>query len=378
MNDSFPPKTSSRIPAIDWMRGIVIILMTIDHASMCFNSDRLVSDAYFLYKPGTYLDPAQFFTRWITHLCAPAFVFLAGVSLAINIEKRVSQGEKAKSIDQYILSRGLIIFIIEVVWMSLVFPGKHIILQVLYAIGISFIFMIPLRRLRTSWIFFIALVAIFFNELLVGLFIHLNGGEISAPIALFFSGGVFEYFIVGYPLFPWLGIMLLGWVLGKFLLYQSFQHSPEKILFIGGALFFLLFLVIRGFNDLGNMLLLRDNHSLIQWLHVSKYPPSASYITLELSIMAFLLAFCFSIQRLNEKPINKKNPLYIFGQSALFFYVLHIHLLALAAKALGMYAKSGLLSTYIATVLLTIALYPLCLLYRKHKTSHPKSWLRFI
>ncbi|HYV55972.1 MAG TPA: hypothetical protein VE911_00430, partial [Candidatus Nitrosopolaris sp.] len=67
-----------RLPALDWLRGVVMVLMTIDHASGAFNAGRLMSDSAGMYHPGTPLPPAQFFTRWITHLCAPTFVFLAG------------------------------------------------------------------------------------------------------------------------------------------------------------------------------------------------------------------------------------------------------------------------------------------------------------
>ena len=84
-----------RPPALDWLRGLVMILMALDHASGTFNAGRLVTDSSVLYRPGTPLPAAQFFTRWVTHVCAPAFVFLAGTALALSIEKHRARGEAA-------------------------------------------------------------------------------------------------------------------------------------------------------------------------------------------------------------------------------------------------------------------------------------------
>ncbi len=83
------PLNLARVGAFDWMRGLVMVLMTVDHASEMINAGRHVSDASFLYKPGTPLPVVQFLVRWMTHLCAPAFVFLAGASLALSTMKRL-------------------------------------------------------------------------------------------------------------------------------------------------------------------------------------------------------------------------------------------------------------------------------------------------
>src|SRR5262245_1749689 len=115
----------ARLPALDWLRGFVMVLMTIDHASGVFNAGRLFSDSAFRYTPGTPLPAAQFFTRWITHLCAPTFVFLAGTSLALSVARRESANEPAPSINRFIVTRGLLIAALDPIWMSPVLvPGK--------------------------------------------------------------------------------------------------------------------------------------------------------------------------------------------------------------------------------------------------------------
>jgi uncharacterized membrane protein len=136
--------------AVDWLRGLVMVLMTVDHASGEFNAGRLFTDATIFYKPGTALPVAQFLVRWMTHLCAPTFVFLAGFVLLGSVERRRRAGESEWSTTRFIVTRGLFIAALDPIWMRIVFPtpGGTWILQVLYAIGMSMVALAFLRRLR--------------------------------------------------------------------------------------------------------------------------------------------------------------------------------------------------------------------------------------
>src|SRR6266576_2404773 len=101
------PRKSHRVAAIDWMRGFVMFLMVIDHASMAFDRNHLFQDSALYADAATMALPAgEFFTRWMTHLCAPTFVFLAGTALALNVERRTAAGATAWAIDKNILLRG--------------------------------------------------------------------------------------------------------------------------------------------------------------------------------------------------------------------------------------------------------------------------------
>src|SRR6266576_6694047 len=114
--------TSHRIATIDWMRGLVMVLMVIDHASMAFDGHHVAvaKDSAMFPDAATIALPAgEFGTRWITHLCAPTFVFLAGASLALSIERRVSRGAPAWEIDKGILTRGAIIALLDLTVVSL-------------------------------------------------------------------------------------------------------------------------------------------------------------------------------------------------------------------------------------------------------------------
>ncbi len=113
-------RKSSRIATIDWMRGLVMVLMVIDHASMAFDAQHLSHDSAQYADAATMALPgAEFFTRWITHLCAPTFVFLAGTALALSIERRVARGLPAWDIDRNILTRGAIIAALDLTLVSL-------------------------------------------------------------------------------------------------------------------------------------------------------------------------------------------------------------------------------------------------------------------
>ncbi len=348
------------------MRGIVMVLMALDHASAAFNRDRLMTDAVFMYQPGSALPAVEFFVRWVTHLCAPSFLFLAGVSLAMSVERRRAAGE---SVDGHIAVRGLLLIAFEVVWMSWVWDmaWKGVFPQVLYAIGASLLFMIPLRRLPPAWLAAGGILVAAGCELAAN---HVPAG---AAAALLLTGGpIGDSVVVMYPALPWLAMMMLGWAFGRHL---AAGGRAERVLWIAGAAALVLFALVRGLDGYGNMDLHRDDGSLVQWLHVSKYPPSLTYTALELGIMAFILAGLFRLERRVASPPTWS---LVLGQTALFFYLLHIHILKGTAHALGASKSGGLGLTFLATAAVIALLFPLCWWYRTYKQSHPRSLARFI
>ncbi|REG28704.1 uncharacterized protein DUF1624 [Archangium gephyra] len=201
------------------MRGLVMVLMTIDHASGAFNAGRFTADAAGRWTGGLELPAAQFLTRWVTHLCAPTFLFLAGAALALSTQRRLEAGESPRSVDGFHLRRGLFIVLLEPLWMSwaLKEPG-YVILQVLYVLGMGMMCMVPLRRLGARTLLGLGLLLPAANEA----FIRWLGAETSPSVleALLFNLGSFAggRVIIGYPLLPWLGMMCLGWAFGRRLL----------------------------------------------------------------------------------------------------------------------------------------------------------------
>ncbi len=367
---------STRLPAVDAMRGIVMVLMMLDHASHAFNAGRYARDSYIWYPAGADIPVVQFFVRWVTHLCAPTFLFLAGFVLALSVARRQTGGEPERSIDRDIFIRGLFIMLLDPLWMSIGFGGG-IIFQVLYAIGFSLCCMVLLRRLGMRSLFVIAVGIFLFGEGLAGLAVWVADGQRPGWLGTFLisGGSVAKSAYVLYPLIPWLAYMILGWVCGRYALGRN-TFNPIRLFTMAGVISLIVFLIVRGFNQYGNMLLYRYDQSIPQWLHVSKYPPSLSFAALELGFMFLILAFLFAGYR--NRSASPANPLQVFGRTPLFFYILHVHLLMTAAWVLKLYRAGGLIETGLAALAALLVLYPLCRRYDRLKQAHPQSLLRYL
>jgi len=306
--------------------------------------------------PGTALPAAQFLTRWITHLCAPTFLFLAGFSLFISVRRRLADGEPEADITRYILARGLIIALLDPVWMVFVHRGEPV-LQVLYAIGVAMMAMAFLRRLPARAIGALGLLLIVLQEALARSLSGLDGVP-GALVVFTLSPGRVGPFPVWYPVVPWLAVMMLGWAAADIARRDPEAFRPRLQLAAGIAL--LVFAVVRGLNGYGNAGLFRNDGSFFQWIHTAKYPASLSYLACELGI-TWLLA-----------------PLTILGQTAFFFYLLHAHLLRLSAWSLGLLHHGGLAVTYLAAATVIAVLLPLCVRFRRYKVAHPDGLAQYI
>lgn len=369
----------ARLAPLDWMRGLVMVLMAVDHSSEAFNAGRVFTDSMFFYRVGTPLPLWQFLTRFITHLCAPTFVFLAGTGLAFTVQRQVSKGERPWIIDRQLATRGLVIALFEL-WISwFVVPPGTWLLQVLYAIGVSFLFMVPLRRLPTRVALGLSLFLIVAGELLVGLCVQLGSDPAHPPLtlALLVVGGERGPLIIGYPPIHWTAIMLLGWVWGRVLMSKSPPPAriARQLAALGGAAL-VVYALVRGVNGYGNMLLYREDHSLVQWLHVSKYPPAIAYTALELGIMALVMAAFFQLAL--RRPARPEGLLITLGQTPMFFYLLHFPLLVMAGSILGVQHRLGLLATYAGAAGVVVVLYPFCRWYRQFKATGRHAWTRYV
>jgi uncharacterized membrane protein len=384
---------SERLVAIDWLRGFVMMVMAVDHASVMFNAGRLSIDSPYpieaFFEPawaaGGALPAAQFFTRWITHLCAPTFLFLSGTSLALSTAGRAARGVSAAAIDRHLVARGLVLIGLDAAWLSLgpsLQIGKYfLVFQVLYAIGLSLCAMALLRHLPAPVLVALAVGWLVASELLT-FTIAPPGIGTSGAAALLLAPGRAGPAAVAYPLLSWLAMMMLGWAFGAHLLALRRRGVPASDAAAGcaaaGLAALALFAGVRAWNGYGNLGVLRDDGSLVQWLHVAKYPPSLAFGALELGLMALLLALLLALQRRLAAPADPRNPFLVLGRAALFFYLLHFLLLAVAAGALGLAGKGGLAHTYAAAAIVVAVLYPACLWYGRYKAAHPDGLTRYI
>jgi uncharacterized membrane protein len=369
---------SKRIASIDWMRGIVMVVMLIDHASMAFDGKHkeiAMDSARFLKASIIDLPAFAFFTRWIAHICAPTFVFLAGTALAISVERKVAKGLNGWEIDKGMLIRGLIIALIDPTLISL--GSGHWNIGVLSAIGLSMMSMSLLRRLPTSALLVLALGWMILGEFITGL-VWSPPGNSSVLSAIFIANYASTDLLIHYPFIPWLAVMILGWIFGRIVVDSGsgkMTFSPKKILFIAGVVSLALFFVVRGLQGYGDMFLHRADNSWQQWLHVSKYPPSLTYYALELGLLFLCLALLMWIEPLIG--VRPNGPILVFGQTAMFFYLLHRLVLEIPATYFGLRGFGDISTTYIVWAILLVPLYFACIWYRKLKTTHPDSVLKY-
>ncbi len=356
-----------------------MMLMALDHASAFYNPGRLAVDSVATYSPGIFLPLDQFLTRWVTHICAPTFIFLAGTSLALSCQQRSIQGISEKIITRDIMIRGSVIAALDIILVSYLGINGFF-LQVLYAIGLSMVAIAWLRRLNSRVLFVTAVLWFLCGEAITQIWWEpLESNPplwVGLTMAPFYSNTV----TIIYPVIPWLAVMVLGWVFGRYISHQLIvKQSPLSvscILMGSGMLLLLVFTITRSANGYGNMLLMRGDETLAQWLHVSKYPPSLSYISLELGLMAILLSLFLWIEKRIKPSIS--NPFLVFGQTALFFYIFHLAILGTPVMLFDLAGKGTLVSAYYAASIALMVLYPICFVYRRYKFTHPHAWVRFI
>jgi uncharacterized membrane protein len=371
-------RESQRLAAVDIVRGFAMVLMALDHSSSAFNGKRMMADGAAMFRPDTVFEPLAFVTRWVTHLCAPTFVLLAGLSLALSVTRRQRAGVHGSLIDRDILIRGALLVGIDVLWMGWIWRlGVPVVqLGVLYAIGVSMIGMIALRRLPPMVVGALGLVIFACGELVIG-----RLDPTTHVTAATMTGGQVGRVIWLYPFLPWAGFLLLGWAIGM----RIAEGGGERARGLGmrardwlalAGVAAAVFAIVRGLNGYGNAALYRRSGALngawIEWLHVSKYPPSLAYVALELAIAFGLLAAVWRVGR------GALAPLAVLGQTALFFYLLHVHIMKGVAVALGIYQAEGLGVVYLGWVAVLVLLYPACRWYLRVKRRHPDSVLRFV
>ena len=392
--------SKQRIQSIDILRGLVMVIMALDHVRAYFHLG-----AFGGFNDPTNLEtttPILFFTRFITHFCAPLFIFLAGTSGYLYSLKRSSQ-----ELSKFLFTRGLWLIFVEIVIMSFIlrFDASYgfISLQVIWAIGLCMIIMSLLIYLPNKIILALGLVLVVGHNLIDG--IIAEGNSISSVFWYvlhqphFFQLSENHFLRIQYPILPWIGVMALGYCFGR--LYNSgfnIELRKKWLLWLGistTALFFL----IRGINVYGDIVPWSIQNSttltVLSFLNVTKYPPSLAFLLITLG-PSFL--FLYAIERIRNKT---SNFLLVFGRVPFFFYILHLLLIHLSAlielvitggewKLMILSREmftSGHLSeygynlwvVYVVWILLIAILYPICkkyMLYKKNNKDH--WWLSYL
>lgn len=385
-----------RINSIDFVRGLVMVIMALDHIRDLMHIPSLTQNPTDL----TTTTAGIFLTRWITHLCAPTFVFLSGASAYISFKNSNNLAESKR----FLLSRGIWLIVLEftvinfALWFDIHF--RILMLQVICAIGVGLVVIAFLLKIAPRNIGIAGLVIIFSHNLLQGIGFP-KYPALNFASSVLFAPNFFQVtpnfaFLVGYPLIPWLGIMLLGYGFGHFFAIPDEKRKKLFLQFGGGAL--LLFVLIRFINIYGDPAPWSAQKTplftFFSFINVTKYPPSLLYTLVTLGIMFLVLSFTDGVK-------NKFIDIFsVYGKVPLFYYLIHWYLvhsimvIMLFLQGFGIkdlnfapfsfgrpQTGSGVELSIIYAIWLGVAiiLYPLCLWYGKYKAKHrDNKWLRYL
>lgn len=399
MTSTAPSATieKNRIYAIDILRGLVMVIMALDHTRDFFHAEAFTKDP---------LDPAtttvlMFFTRFITHYCAPVFVFLAGISIFLQ-----SLRKSKKDLSRFLLTRGLWLIAVEVILITFSWTFDYrfsmLILQVIWAIGISMVFMSMVIYLPYRVILILGLIIVLGHNILdfvpatsSGYFWDLtrNGNFAFHPL---FPG---VQIVIIYPFVPWLGLMMVGYCAGRIYAPDVAPGVRKARLMNTGIGLILLFLVLRFINIYG------DPHpwtvqsdptaTVLSFLNVHKYPPSLLFFCITLGPALIFLSLFETTDNALTRAIS------VYGRVPFFYYILHFYMLHTLAMILfltrGHSFADGTQNifgipfnfliagegysigiVYLIWILVVLSLYPLCRWFSQYKQSHKQWWLAYL
>jgi uncharacterized membrane protein len=385
-----------RIPSIDIARGLVMVIMALDHTR-----DFLLMNA--LTQSPTNMattTPLLFFTRWITHLCAPSFVFLSGVSAYISLKN----GQDARAGRRFLLSRGIWLLILEftVIGFGLSFDVhfRMFLFEVIATIGSGFILLSLLSRLSPKVLLITGLILIFGHDLISFVPMPTNTA-LQFFGSLLFGPGAFPIspnllFVIGYPVLPWLGIMLTGFAAGR--LFERPAIERKKIFLRIGLAAIALFILLRCANIYGDpshwAVQKNGVFTVLSFLNVTKYAPSLLFTLCMLGILLLILS------AMEGRDNSFMRGLAVYGRTPLFYFIVHLYLIHLIMLLLVLaqgYPLSelvfanfkqgrpkdswGLSLGYIYPIWIGVValLFPICRWYGSYKAAHrEKKWLRYL
>ncbi|MBL8003348.1 MAG: DUF1624 domain-containing protein [Flavobacteriales bacterium] len=384
---------NQRILSLDLLRGIVMVIMALDHVRDFFHFGMLWGPDPTDMATTT---PALFLTRWITHYCAPVFVFLAGTSAFLYGRTRT----KAQ-LSRFLWTRGAWMIVAEVVIVAFgwQFDARFTftMLAVFWAIGVSMIALSVLVHLPWRAVLGVGLAIVLGHNLLDHASVPANG-LIGTLFDALHRGGELalapgRIVVFAYPVLPWIGTMALGYALGTLFTPEVAPvHRQRTLLWLGAAAIG-LFIVLRGWNIYGDLVPWSDQpttaYDLFAILNTTKYPPSLLYLCMTLGPALLFLAWA------DGKELRWGPPFIVYGRVPFFYYMLHIYLIhALATVAMLLqgqpfhetvldaaldpedYADNGfpLWVVYAVWIAVVLALYLPCRWFGRYRAAHKDTW----
>ncbi|MEL7305515.1 MAG: heparan-alpha-glucosaminide N-acetyltransferase domain-containing protein [Myxococcota bacterium] len=379
----------TRVVSVDVLRGLVMVLMALDHTRDYVHRSAI--------SPTDLAEttPVLFFTRWITHLCAPVFILLAGVSAGFVGGRSDDRG----ALSRFLVVRGLWLIVLEFTVIAFAWRfhfNPRPMLLVVWVIGASMVLLGALVWLPRSVHFMLALLLCTTHNLFDGIAPETFGWAANLWSILHVSGpltlGDTSIAFVGYPLIPWVGVMSLGYLMADLYRWDP-RRRRQTLVFVGVGLL-VAFVILRGFNLYGDPQPWQSQNSVLHTfmaiLNVAKYPPSLSYLLMTLGPALIFLAATENLRGLGTRFFL------VFGRVPLFYYIVHIYLIHAIAVVLGVsqgFAPGqiavpffglpedygfGLFWTYVAWVAVLAALYLPCRRWLRLKADHRHWVLRYL
>jgi len=388
-------QNQKRITSVDLLRGIIMIIMALDHTRDFFHVGAQTGNPLDLSTT----TPILFFTRWITHFCAPVFVFLSGTSAFLQ-----SARKSKKELSIFLITRGLWLILAEVTIVNLLLTFdinfSFIALEVIWAIGIS---MVILGLM--IWLPFEIILA-------VGLLIVLGHNALdfyekdqitpfSATYDLIHRQGFHSLWgrqlLILYPFLPWAGLMMLGYCLGKVLRNNDAAYR-KRFLIITGMSIIALFIILRFINVYGDPSAWSPQpngfYTFLSFINSSKYPPSLFFMCMTIGPSLLLMAWWDEIQNGFTKVVS------VYGRVPFFYFLAHLFVIHLFSAVTffmrGHSLAEGINPTafikfiqpgegvqlryvYLVWLAVVILLYPVCKWYDRYKADHKeKKWLSYL
>jgi uncharacterized membrane protein len=366
------PEEKQRFQFIDQFRGLVVILMLLDHCSYYFNS---------IWEQIDPLDPlvdtwGQFVLRYIPYLCAPGFLIISGAMVWWSYQRRIKKGVPDWTARWQLIRRGLFLILLQVTWVNSSWGGFsefqpwHI--GIIACLGISMILLTLIITLRWQWQLFIGLSILVVHPFLLKIPYNPETTWARDLMQTFIDAGEFNK----YPVLPWVGLAVLGSVMATGWL-QAWTTDKKRILYSTGiaALVLVLSIVVRMARGYGNIFPFSDFGSF-SFFFDQKYPPSL-YMNLWFFAIVLLAVSGFIV-------LGKVTPklLVVFsipGKVPLFFYGMHIAIMGVFVKRTGfLYREGGVLAALIAFAVMMVVMLPLCNWFYGVKSRSKNFFIRMI
>jgi uncharacterized membrane protein len=396
------PEPAARLTAVDALRGAVMVIMALDHTRDFFHAGAMSFSPEDLART----TPILFFTRWITHICAPVFLFTAGLGAFLRLDR---PGATKAQLSRFLLTRGVWLILIELTVMRLAFNFSFamrypMLLLVLWALGVSMIALAALIYLPRRVLAAASLAVIILHNTLDSVQASQFGAfggvwNVLHQQGVFVLGGI--PVVAGYPVLPWIAVMALGFCVGP--IFRLEPHLRHRLLLKWGTLLIIAFVLLRAVNVYGDpapwSVQPSATYTLLSFLRTTKYPPSLDFLLMTIGPALLALAW------FDRRGLEAHNPLVVIGRVPFFYYVTHfwaLHVLValMAWLRYGGAAIPFLLSpvpsmggsrdlfppdfgyplwvVYLVWIGIVVAIYPFCRWFAGVKARRREWWLSYL